>query len=369
MTDTRVAGSILVIEDRVPHADAGAGDPRSLLLAAALRRVRPGYDLVWGAVSAQGADRYAPDLEGLGVEVVAGDVAALLRARVGEFRAVIVARPDNHARFRPLIDRTQPRAVRIYDAESLFHRRSLREARVRNDLGVEERAGTEIGAEAAAVLWADGVLLVAPDGIGFVHAIAPDLPVAVCAHAVDPPAVVPGFDERAGLVFFGGFLAGPGGPNEDAAVIASERIAPLVGEPLVVAGAAPTARVLDLAGPGTRVLGRVDDPVEFLAGFRVHLCPLRFGAGLKLRLLDAAAAGTPTVMTPCAAENLGLDPTLTELLVAEEPEAQAGLARALLDDPARWSVASDGLRTIVARAFSRGGFDAALAELLDRLGL
>jgi hypothetical protein len=282
---------------------------------------------------------------------------------------VIVARPHNHARFRPLIDRFQPRAVRLYDAESLFHRRSVREAAARNDLVVEQRAGVEVGAEAAAVLWADGVLTVAPDAVDFVHAIHPEVPVAVCSYAVDAPSTVAGFDERDGLVFFGGFLAGPGGPNEDAAVIAAELVAPVVGEPLVIAGAEPTPRVEALADAVTTVVGRIEDPVAFLGRFRVHLCPLRYGAGLKLRLLDAAAAGTPTVMTPCAAENLGLDADLTALLVAEAPADQARLARALLDDPVRWAVASDGVRAINARDFTVAAFDAALAGLLDALGL
>lgn len=369
MTEHAAHAPILVIEDRVPHVDAGAGDPRSLLLAAALRRVRPGRPLVWGAVDPAGRDRYAPALEALGVEVHAGDVDGLLRRRVGEFGAVVVARPDNHARFRPLIDRTQPRAVRIYDAESLFHRRSLRKARARNDLVAEARAGTEVGAEAAAVLWADGVLLVAPDAIEFVRAINPDAAIAVCSYAVDAPEGVPGFEARSGLVCFGGFLAGPGGPNEDAAVIAATRVAPLVGPPLVVAGAAPTPRVLALADDRTEVVGRVEDPVAFLTRFRVHLCPLRFGAGLKLRLLDAAAAGTPTVMTPCAAENLGLEPGVAALLVAEAPEEQARLARTLLDDPVRWATASAGVRVLATSAFTTAAFDAGVERLLGDLGL
>lgn len=366
MTD---AGALLVVEDRVPHVDVGAGDPRSFLLAASLRRLRPDLPLVWVGVSEAGADRYAPALERLGVEVHAGDVEGLLRGRIGGFRAVLVARPHNHTRFRPALDRFQPRAVRLYDTESLFHRRSLREAEALASLRAEQRAGTEVGAEAAAVLWADGVLTVGADALGFIDAVHPGVPTAVCSYAVDAPARVPGFDERSGLACFGGFLAGPGGPNEDAAVRAAQEVAPAIGEPLVIAGAAPTPRVLALADDRTEVVGPVDDPVAFLTRFRVHLCPLRYGAGLKIRLVDAAAAGTPTVMTPCAAENLGLDERLTGLLVAEDPQDQARLARALLDDAERWRVASDGLRALAAERFTAAAFDAALGGLLGAVGL
>lgn len=360
---------ILVIDDRVPHVDVGAGDPRAALLARALRRVRPDAEIVWAAVSDDGADRYAPVLEAIGVEVRAGDVERSIVDRTGEFDAVIVSRPHNHRRVRDLLDRRQPQAVRIYDAESLFHRRSRREAAVTNSLVAESRAGDEVAAEAAAVLWADGVVAVAEDVVAFVRAINPEAEVAVCRHAVAVPSTVPDHAARADLVYFGGFLAGPGSPNEDAAVVAAEVVAPEVGRPLVIAGAVPTARVLALEGPRTRVVGAVDDPVAFLAGFRVHLCPLRFGSGLKLRLVDACAAGTPTVMTPCAAENLGLDPATSALLVAEGAAEQAGLARALLEDPARWAAASDAVRALARARFTDDAFDASLDRLLRSLAV
>ena len=50
-------------------------------------------------------------------------------------------------------------------------------------------------------------------------------------------------------------------------------------------------------------------------------------------------------------------------------EPRAALARALLDDPVRWSAASEGLRAINARDFTVAAFDGALAGLLDALGL
>lgn len=360
---------ILVVDDRVPHVDRGAGDPRAALLARSLRRVRPGAEVVWAAVSADGADRYGPPLEALGIEVRAGEVERTITERTGAFGAVIVSRPDNHRRVRDLLDRRQPQAVRIYDAESLFHRRSRREADVRGTLEAERRAGDEVGAEAAAVLWADGVLAVSEDVVDFARAINPRAEVAVCSYAVEVPASVPDHAARDDLVCFGGFLAGPGGPNEDAAVIAAREVAPRIGRPLVVAGADPTPRVLALDRAPTRVVGRVEDPIAFLAGYRVHLCPLRFGSGLKLRLVDAGAAGTPSVMTPCAAEHLGLDDQLTAALVAESVEDQARLARRLIDDPQHWSEASAGVRDLVVRRFTDAAFDAGLDRLLGALAV
>jgi glycosyltransferase involved in cell wall biosynthesis len=44
-----------------------------------------------------------------------------------------------------------------------------------------------------------------------------------------------------------------------------------------------------------------------LAGYRVNLAPLRFGAGLKGKITDGWFAGTPVVTTPIGAEGMAGD--------------------------------------------------------------
>ena len=360
---------IFVIDDRVPHVDVGVGDPRAALLGRSLALLRPEAHIVWCAVSDENAEKYSPPLEAIGIEVLAGNVEETLMRRAGEAGVVIVSRPSNFAMFRSIIDCYQPQAVRIYDAESLFYRRSMLEAMVTQQYQTEKRAGAEIAAEAEAVFWADGVLAIAEDVVEFAKTIHPEVVTGLCSYAVSAPIEVPSFEERRDLVFFGGFRAGTGGPNEDAAIIAAEEIAPLIGRPLVIAGAAPTQRVIDLESSTVSVVGRVDDSVAYLAGFRVNLCPLRFGSGLKLRLVDAAAAGTPSVMTTCAAENLGLDDNLTEILVADSVSEQAKKAIALLNDASLWQTASDGLRLLAEERFSNRVFESSLEKFLRALGI
>ena len=360
---------IFVIDDRVPHVDVGVGDPRSALLGRCLALLRPEAHIVWCAVSDENAARYSPILEAFGIEISAGKVEETLVSRAGEAGVVIVSRPSNFAMFRATIDRYQPQAVRIYDAESLFYRRSMLEAMVTQQYLTEKRAGAEIASEAQAALWADGVLAISEDVVEFAKSIKPEVVTGVCSYAVSAPLEVPTFTERSDLVFFGGFRAGAGGPNEDAAIIAAEEIAPLIGRPLIIAGANPTQRVKDLDSASVSVVGQVDDSVAYLAGFRVNLCPLRFGSGLKLRLVDAAAAGTPTVMTSCAAENLGLDLELSKILVAESPREQAEKATALLNDATLWVRASGGLRLLAEERFSHRVFESALDDFLRALGI
>ena len=94
---------------------------------------------------------------------------------------------------------------------------------------------------------------------------------------------------------------------------------------LDIVGANPTPRVRELQAPRVEVVGFVPDPFERLTRARVHVHPLRFGAGIKLKLIDTMAAGLPFVTTPIGAEGLGLG-ELEDALVAEDVEGLARLA-------------------------------------------
>ena len=94
---------------------------------------------------------------------------------------------------------------------------------------------------------------------------------------------------------------------------------------LEIVGANPTPLVRELQGPRVEVVGFVPDPIERLARARVHVHPLRFGAGIKLKLIDTMAAGLPFVTTPTGAEGLGLG-ELEDVLVAEDDADLARLA-------------------------------------------
>src|SRR5205807_1294601 len=98
----------------------------------------------------------------------------------------------------------------------------------------------------------------------------------------------PGFHQRRGLVFFGGFMAGPGSTNEDGVVLTAREILPLLRsvDPdlrLTVVGAEPTEAVLALNGDAVEVVGSVADPRPWLEHALLHLAPHRFGAGIKLK--------------------------------------------------------------------------------------
>ena len=128
------------------------------------------------------------------------------------------------------------------------------------------------------------------------------------------------------------------GPNEDASVYFCEAILPRIQErcPHVefwVVGQDPSEKVQALARrSGVYVTGGVPDIRPYLQSAGIFVCPLRFGAGVKNKLLAALAMGKAVIATRLSIEGLELREN-EELLIADGPEEFATKVNCLLDDP------------------------------------
>ena len=114
----------------------------------------------------------------------------------------------------------------------------------------------------------------------------------------------------------------------------------------------------ELRAAGVDVVGAVPDMAPQFAEATVVLVPLWFGAGARVKIVEAAAAGVPVVSTPLGAEGLGFAPR-EDILIAEEPVELARLAAALVSDPER-------ARALGARAHALAGERYELAGVAER---
>lgn len=119
---------------------------------------------------------------------------------------------------------------------------------------------------------------------------------------------LPDFDERRNIVSIGNFLHDP---NADAVRQLKSTIWPLIRPRLPEAelhvyGAYANESVLQMHNPseGFIVKGRAEHALETIKNYRVLLAPLRFGAGIKGKLIDAMRTGTPSVTTRIGSEGL-----------------------------------------------------------------
>ena len=76
--------------------------------------------------------------------------------------------------------------------------------------------------------------------------------------------------------------------------------------------------------------------VPYLQRARISLVPLLHGAGTKRKVLQALAAGTPTVTTSVGAEGLEIRDG-KHALIADDPAAFAAAVERLLHDPELWA--------------------------------
>lgn len=164
------------------------------------------------------------------------------------------------------------------------------------------------------------------------------------------------------------------GPNADAASQLVQAVWPLVraerpGAELLLVGRdpGPDLRRAAAGAPGVTVTGTVPDVRPFLEQASVFAAPLRVGAGIQNKVLEALAMEVPVVASSLAAGGLrtpeGQDPPLA---VADGPTATAaGVVAALRraeDDP---TPAAEG-RAFVAAHFSWRRSGELVAEALER---
>jgi glycosyltransferase involved in cell wall biosynthesis len=119
--------------------------------------------------------------------------------------------------------------------------------------------------------------------------------------------------ERGTVLFFGQMSRQE---NEDAAIWFIEAIWPDVRRAhpsarLIVAGADPTPAVRARAREDIVCTGYVERPEDLLAKAQLSIAPLRLGAGIKIKVVDALAAGIPTVATSIGAEGVRPSELLT----------------------------------------------------------
>ncbi|MHB9155195.1 MAG: glycosyltransferase family 4 protein [Endomicrobiales bacterium] len=332
--------NILVVAHRIPHYNESAGDWRISSLCRALAK-RANLFFLPLRYSWQNEEGYLQAMKDAGTEVIfpgdgVFDFGALLKKYAIDtviFEFYYTAAP--FIRYFPLIRRV---VIDTHDLEYLTRMRKERLYPAGRGNAREARK-----AELSVYRMADTLVAISSRERKILKRIFPAKEVLEIPTPVEVPEEYPRPGApRKDLVFFGYFLYEP---NSDAVGYFLDRIFPLV------RAALPGVR-FHAAGFGARLLpyaslprkeGIADIAAE-LSRYRVFVCPLRFGAGMKKKVLDAAAAGTPVVATSVGAEGTRLR-NGREILVADRPADVARRVVSLYTDERLW------------RAVSRGAFE------------
>jgi hypothetical protein len=262
-----------------------------------------------------------------------------------------------------------PDALRLLDTEDLHCLRLARQKAFKenrqfttDDLLVEEVAKREI----ASILRSDISIMISEFEMEVLQSVFKidnqllySLPLLIEPINDSTIKNLPSFEDRKDFVFIGNFLHEP---NWNAVQYLKESIWPLIKKQLPDAvlqiyGAYPSQKVLQLHKPaeGFNIMGRADDAQEVVRIARVVLAPLRFGAGIKGKLIEAMQCGTPSITTTIGAESMqGSLPW--NGFVADDTATFADNAIELYQDKTLWQQAQENGFQIIEKRYAKSLF-------------
>lgn len=135
---------------------------------------------------------------------------------------------------------------------------------------------------------------------------------------------------------------------------------------LYLVGASPPPAIKSLASSNIIVTGFVEDIRPFLTSSCVFVAPLTWGGGIKVKILEAMAAGTPAVTTSIGAYGIGLTPG-EHAFVEDDPQAFATRVLELMDNPVLNRRMGEAGRAFVAARFDWRAIIASLEQNYEAL--
>ena len=357
----------LVVDHYVPEPDRDAGSRTMLAFMDAL--LATGRVVKFLPENLHRAPGYTEALEARGIEVIHGpwneNAEAWLRQHGAEVDEILLSRPT-------VANELLAPLRRHCGAPIVFYGHDLHFARMASEPGAQQNPAKNAAIAKMEALerrtWrmVDVVLYPSEEEAEIVRQLAP----GVRAWSV-PPYVLPptpptpkALPEAPRLLFVAGFRHPP---NVEAAVWLVREIMPLIwrdhpGARLAIVGSNPSLDVLALVQPRVEVRGNVTDS-ELAAAYRearVALCPLRSGAGVKLKVVEAMHNAVPVVTTPVGVQGM---PGIESIIdIGEDATALAAAACRLLADDTLWQQRADAQRGYVSARFSAEAMRAALVE-------
>lgn len=364
---------ILFIDDRVPHPHLGWGFPRSHLILTKL--VDMGYFVTFFPLL-EPKEEWSSAYQDIprSIEILLGSgrsgLEEVLRQRREYYDLVLVSRPDNMASYKRAVSNipSDARTKVVYDAEALFAHRELAKMRLEGKPPTWEQAEARIAEEMKLLEGCNAVISVskkesaefARRGVAKVNTLG---------HGITPRPTRNGFDQRRNLLFVG---AAPivECPNADAILWFCDQVLAKLQRKvdgtlkLIVAGINNLPRTGLLATSSVVFAGVVPNLESLYNEARLFVAPIRYSAGIPLKVYDAAAHGLPVVATPNLAVQLDWQHE-RDLLVAESANEFVDQCARLYSDALLWDRLRSGALRRVGTDCSIDAFALKLKSIVD----
>lgn len=366
--------TVLVVDHYVPQPDRDAGSRATWQVMQLL--VAQGCNVKFWPDNLYYDPLYTPALQALGVEVMHGSeylggFDAWLRENGRDVDMAILNRPHVAMNYvRPL--RAHSSAKVLYYGHDIHHLRMQQQLALQPDPALQ--AEMERFREMEWAMWRDADVVLYPSNEETAHVQTWLQEHGARAQALTVPLY--GYPDVAGdlsqtlatrqdILFVAGF-AHP--PNVDAACWLVREILPRVWarHPRVrvhLVGSSPAPEVRALANERVLVTGYVSDAEldAYYARCRVAIAPLRFGGGMKGKVLEAMRHGLPMVTTRVGVQGLSAAAFLPH---SEQADRLADAICALLEDDAHWQRVSRASVGFIMQHYSEHALKCALQDAI-----
>lgn len=369
---------LLIVSQVWPEPNSSAAGSRMLQLMDLF--LGKNYETIYASTASE--SNFAVDLKALGIKkqaVKSNDSGFDEFLKKTNPNVVIFDRFTTEEQFGWRVAETCPEALRVLDTEDLhFLRKARQQAILENrKFRKEDLYSDTARREIASVLRCDLSLIISEAEIELLQnqfkidkSLLFYLPFLLENIPENLSEKLPAFEDRKRFVSIGNFRHPP---NLDVVLYLKEEIWPLIREKLPetemrVYGAYPPKKIMELDSPKTGFLvkGRAEDSHEMLSRARILLSPLRFGAGLKGKFIDAMQAGTPCVTTKTGAEGISGDLSWSGKIV-ESPKEIAEVAVDLYQNKSQWQKAQQAGFEIIKQRFQKKDFADVFMEQIEWL--
>lgn len=308
---------ILVVDHYVPQWDQDAGSRTMYQFLCAL--LDAGFSITFWPDNLHKDPHYTARLQAMGIEVIYGPLfvnhfAEFLSDRSGLYDAVLLSRPHIASKFISDV-RTKSNAVLLYYGHDLHFER-MRAAQGLTDVSqddIEKMRDLEV----AVCNGCDVVFYPSQEEVSIVRSLVDDRVVTHVMPAYsferdllnDSRVSLASISQRSNTVLFvGGFAHHP---NVDGLFWFCKEIAPLLRAAgvsffLKVVGSRAKEEIFALQCSDIEVLGFVSDEDlgDLYREAALAVAPLRYGAGVKGKVIEAMANGVPVVTTTVGAQGI-----------------------------------------------------------------
>ncbi len=363
---------VVIVDHYVPRPDRDAGSRTMVAFIQTLLDM--GCNVKFWPDNLWFDPEYTPQLQQLGVEVLygkeyAGKFDTWLRSAEGQVSQVLLSRPHIAINYLDALKKVNGIYVAYY-GHDLHFARLKNEAEVTGNQKLLKEAEDYLALESKIWHSVDSVLYPSDEETAFIKKHYPEVNSQTISPYIYPQAAEyqqrePVTNNR--IIFVAGF-GHP--PNTDAAKWFVNEILPEINKQIgkvdvYLIGSNPSAEVKALATENITVTGYVTDEalLAYYLSARVAVVPLRYGAGIKNKVIEAMAYGTPLVTTDVGAQGLenlaSATPVTSDAL--EFAQAVCGLMR----DNQQWRLSSTNGARFVEEHFSPAAMRTQLQRALQ----